>query len=125
MNSLHTATIRGRREALGLTQKTAAELAGVTESTWQRFETGGKKVAPYLVSRCMKLLNGEVKIPKSTPRKHSPAECAALAKKPHRFTRTEAQAAGKRGGEPFKGRSEYMADLGRKSGIARRRRERE
>jgi hypothetical protein len=71
----------------------------------------------------MKLLNGEVKIPKSTPRKHSPAECAALAKKPHRFTRTEAQAAGKRGGEPFKGRSEYMADLGRKSGIARRRRE--
>lgn len=31
-------TIRARRDALGLTQKTAAELAGVTEPTWQRFE---------------------------------------------------------------------------------------
>ena len=125
MTSLHTATIRGRREALGLTQKTAAELAGVSEPTWQRFETGGKKVAPYLAGRCMKLLNGEVEIPKSTPRKHSPAECAALAKNPHRFTRTEAQAAGKRGGAPFKGRSEYMANLGRKGGAETQRRQRE
>jgi transcriptional regulator with XRE-family HTH domain len=121
MNSLHTATIRGRREALGLTQKTAAELAGVTESTWQRFETGGKKVALYLVSRCMKLLNGEVKIPKSTPRKHSPAECAALAKNPHRYTRAEARRAGKKGGEAVAAVPNHMADLGRKSGIARRR----
>jgi len=69
MISLHTATIRGRREALKLTQKQAAELAGVTEPTWQRFETGAKKVSPYLASRCMKLLNGEIKILQGTPRK--------------------------------------------------------
>lgn len=124
MTAHHTATIRGRREALGLTQKKAAELAGVSEPTWQRFETGNK-VAPYLASRCMKLLNGEIKIPKNTPRKRSPAECAALAKNPHRFTRTEAQAAGKRGGEPFKGRGDYMANLGRKGGAETQRRRRE
>ncbi len=69
MTALHAAAIRGRREALGLTQKQAAELAGVTEPTWQRFETGGKKVSPYLASRCMKLLNGEIKILQGTPRK--------------------------------------------------------
>jgi general stress protein YciG len=90
----------------------------VTWPTWQRFETGGYPIAPYLAARCMRLLNGEIEIPRSTLRKRTPAECAAMAKNPHRFTRTEAQAAGKRGGEPFKGRSEYMANLGRKGGTA-------
>ena len=118
-----TATIRARREALKLTQKTAAQLAGVTESTWQRFEIGGK-VAPYLAARCMRLLNGEVKIPKGTPRKRSPAECAALAKNPHRYTRTEARRAGKKGGQAVAAVPNHMAELGRKSGKARRRRER-
>lgn len=40
----------------------------MTEPTWQRFETGGKKIAPYLAARCMRLLNGEIPIPKDTPR---------------------------------------------------------
>jgi transcriptional regulator with XRE-family HTH domain len=124
MNSLHAATIRGRREALKLTQKTAAKLAGVTEPTWQRFETGGKKIAPYLASRCMRLLNGEVKIPRDTPRKRSPAECAAMAQNPHRYTPAEARRAGKKGGEAVAAVPNHMADLGRKSGKARRRRER-
>jgi len=115
--------IRARREALKLTQKTAAQLAGVTEPTWQRFETGGK-VAPYLASRCMRLLNGEVKIPRGTPRKRSPAECAAMAQNPHRYTKAEARKAGKKGGEAVAAVPNYMADLGRKSGTARRRRER-
>ncbi|TXH50593.1 MAG: hypothetical protein E6Q97_20175 [Desulfurellales bacterium] len=61
MNALHTATIRGRREALGLTQKQAAKLARVTEPTWQRFEAGEKPgILPHLVTRCMRVLNGEV-----------------------------------------------------------------
>ena len=81
-----TPTIRARRDALGLTQKTAAQVAGVTETTWQRFETDCKKIAPYLATRCMRLLNGEIKIPKGTPRKRSPAECAALAENPQRRT---------------------------------------
>lgn len=195
MNSLHIAAIRGRREALGLTQKTAAELAGVSEPTWQRFETGGKKVAPYLAARCMKLLNGEIKIPKSTPqkrraarlrkeptairilrdgwgitqataadlanvheviwqkfeageevrpayvtrcmrlvngelqipasapRKRTPKEAAALIRNPHRYTREEARAAGRKGGEAVASRPGHMADLGRKGGAQRRQRE--
>lgn len=118
------ATIRARREALKLTQKTAAQLAGVTEPTWQRFETGGKKIAPYLAARCMRLLNGEIKIPRGTPRKRTPAECAALAKNPHRYTQEEARKAGKKGGEAVAAVPNHMADLGRKSGTARRRRER-
>lgn len=116
--------IRARREALQLTQKTAAQLAGVTAPTWRRFETGGKKIAPYLAARCMRLLNGEVEIPKGTPRKRSPAECAAMAKNPHRYTRAEARKAGKKGGEAVAAVPNHMADLGRKSGTARRRRER-
>lgn len=94
-----TATIRARRDALGLTQKTAAKLAGVNEQTWHRFETGSKPIANILAARCMRLLNGEIKIPKGTPRKHSPAECTALAENPHRFTTAEARAAGRKGGE--------------------------
>ena len=194
MTALHTATIRGRREALGLTQKQAAELAGVTEPTWQRFETGGKPVAPYLASRCMKLLNGEIKIlrgtprkrrarprkeptairilrdgwgvtqataadlanvpkavwgkfelgeevppayatrcmrlvngeiqiPASAPRKRTPKEAAALIRNPHRYTREEARAAGSKGGEVVASRPGHMAALGRKGGTQRRRRE--
>jgi len=115
--------IRARREAMKLTQKTAAQLARVTEPTWQRFETGGK-VAPCLAARCMRLLNGEVKIPRGTPRKRSPAECAAMAKNPHRYTRAEARTAGKKGGQTVAAVPNHMADLGRKSGKARRRRER-
>ena len=115
--------IRARREALKLTQKTAAQLAGVTEPTWQRFETG-KKVAPYLAARCMRLLNGEIKIPKDTPRKRTPAECAALAKNRHRYTRAEARTAGRKGGQAVASVPNHMADLGRKSGTVRRRRER-
>ena len=119
-----TATIRARREALKLTQKTAAQLAGVTEPTWQRFETGGK-VAPYLAARCMRLLNGEVQIPKGAPRKRSPAECAAMAKNPHRYTRAEARTAGKKGGEAVAAVPNHMADLGRKGGMETQRRRRE
>jgi DNA-binding XRE family transcriptional regulator/general stress protein YciG len=119
-----TATIRARREALKLTQKTAAQLAGVTEPTWQRFETGGK-IAPYLASRCMRLLNGEVKIPRGTPRKRSPAECAAMAKNPHRYTRAEARKAGKKGGEAVAAVPNHMANLGRKGGRETQRRRRE
>lgn len=117
------ATIRTRREALKLTQKTAAQLAGVTEPTWQRFETGGK-VAPYLAARCMRLLNGEIKIPRGTPRRRTPAEYGARAKNRHRYTRAEARKAGKKGGEAVAAVLNHMADLGRKSGIARRRRKR-
>ena len=115
--------IRARREALKLTQKTAAQIAGVTWPTWQRFETGGHPIAPYLAARCMRLLNGEIPIPKDTPRKRSPAECAALAKNPHRYTSAEARTAGKKGGQAVASVPNHMADLGRKSGIARRRRE--
>jgi len=115
--------IRACREALKLTQKTAAQLAGVTESTWQRFEIGGK-VAPYLAARCMRLLNGEIPIPKDTPRKRSPAEYGARAKNRHRYTPEEARKAGRKGGEAVAAVPNYMADLGRKSGVARRRRER-
>jgi DNA-binding XRE family transcriptional regulator len=57
---MSNAAIRACREALKLTQKTAAQLAGVTEPTWQRFETGGYPIAPYLAARCMRLLNGEI-----------------------------------------------------------------
>ena len=117
--------IRARREALKLTQKTAAQLAGVTWPTWQRFETGGYPIAPYLAARCMRLLNGEIPIPKDTPRKRSPAECAALAKNRHRYTPEEARTAGRKGGQAVAAVPNHMADLGRKSGIARRRRERE
>lgn len=68
-STLHTATIRGRREALGLTQKQAAKLAGVTEPTWQRFEAGEKPgILPHLVTRCMRLLNGEVTKSEPKPR---------------------------------------------------------
>ncbi len=193
-STLHTTAIRGRREALGLTQKTAAELAGVSEPTWQRFETGGKPIAPYLASWCMKLLNGEIEIPKSTPRKRrarlrkeptairvlrdgwgitqataadlanvptvmwqkfeageevppayatrcmrlvsgeipipasaprkrTPKEAAALIRNPHRYTREEARAAGRKGGEAVASRPGHMANLGRKGGTQRRRRE--
>lgn len=115
--------IRARREALNLTQKTAAQLAGVTEPTWQRFETGGK-VAPYLAARCMRLLNGEIPIPNDTPRKRTPAECGARAKNRHRYTREEAREAGKKGGQAVAAVPNHMADLGRKSGAARRQRER-
>jgi len=120
-----TVAIRARREALKLTQKTAAQLAGVTAPTWQRFETGGKKIAPYLAARCMRLLNGEVKIPRDTPRKRTPAECAALAKNPHRYTRAEARKAGKKGGEAVAAVPNHMADLGRKGGRETQRRRRE
>ncbi len=194
MTALHAAAIRGRREALGLTQKQAAELAGVTEPTWQRFETGGKKVSPYLASRCMKLLNGEIKIlqgtprkriarrrkeptairilrdgwgitqetaaelakvpkavwqkfeageeigpactarcmrlvngeiqiPASAPRKRTPKEAGAMAKNPHRFTSEEARAAGIKGGGAVASRPGHMAALGRKGGTQRRRME--
>lgn len=194
MTALHAAAIRGRREALGLTQKQAAELAGVTEPTWQRFETGGKKVSPYLASRCMKLLNGEIKIlqgtprkriarrrkeptairilrdgwgitqetaaelakvpkavwqkfeageeigpactarcmrlvngeiqiPASAPRKRTPKEAGAMAKNPHRFTSEEARAAGIKGGGAVASRPGHMAALGRKGGTQRRQRE--
>ena len=117
--------IRARREALKLTQKTAAQLAGVTEPTWQRFETGGKKIAPYLAARCMRLLNGEIPIPKDTPRKRSPAECSALAKNPHRYTPEEARTAGRKGGEAVAAVPNHMADLGRKGGMETQRRRRE
>jgi len=118
-------TIRARREALKLTQKTAAQLAGVTEPTWQRFETGGKKIAPYLAARCMRLLNGEIPIPRGTPRKRSPAECAAMAKNPHRYTRAEARKAGRKGGEAVAAVLNHMANLGRKGGRETQRRRRE
>ena len=89
--------IRARREALKLTQKTAAQLAGVTWPTWQRFETGGYPIAPYLAARCMRLLNGEIKIPKDTPRKRTPAECAALAKNLHEGGSADGWQEGRRG----------------------------
>lgn len=119
------AAIRGRREALGLTQKTAAELAGVTEPTWQRFETGSKSIAPYLAARCMRLLNGEIEIPMDTPRKRSPTECAGLAHSPHRYTATEARAAGEKGGRAAAAVPNRMAELGRKGGAETQRRRRE
>ena len=124
MTALLTATVRGRREALGLTQATAAGLARVTQQVWQRWETGGK-VAPFQAARCMALLNGEVEIPADTPRKLTPAECSARAKTPHRFTRDEAREAGKRGGEKFRSQRDHMAALGRKGGAETQRRRRE
>lgn len=120
MSALATATIRGRREALGLTQATAADLARVSQQVWQRWETGGK-VAPFQAARCMALLNGEVEIPADTPRKLTPAECSARAKTPHRWTRDEAREAGKRGGKAVSRVPGHMAKLGHKGGMAGRR----
>lgn len=194
-STLHTATIRGRREALGLTQKQAAKLAGVTEPTWQRFEAGekpgilphlvtrcmrllngevtksepkprgrrirkppteiriwrdtqgisqataaelagvhqqawhrfevGEKLDPYLAKRCARLVSGEIEIPADAPKKRTEKESGALATNGHRWTRDEAREAGKKGAEPFRGRSEYMANLGRKGGAETQRRRRE
>lgn len=117
--------IRARREALKLTQKTAAQLAGVTWPTWQRFETGGYPIVPYLAARCMRLLNGEIPIPKDAPRKSSPAEYGARAKNRHRYTPEEARKAGKKGGEAVAAVPNHMADLGRKGGTETQRRRRE
>ena len=195
MNALHTATIRGRREALGLTQKQAAKLARVTEPTWQRFEAGekpgilphlvtrcmrvlngevtksdpkprgrrirkppteiriwrdtrgitqataaelagvnqqtwhrfevGEKIAPYLAKRCARVVSGETPIPADVPKRRTEKERGALATNRHRWTRDEAREAGKKGAEPFRGRGDYMAELGRKGGAETQRRRRE
>lgn len=116
--------IRIWRDAQGITQATAAELAGVTQQMWHRFEVG-EKIAPYLAKRCARVVSGETPIPADVPKRRTEKERGALAKNRHRYTSEEAREAGRKSGQAAARVPNRMAELGRKGGAETQRRRRE